>query len=264
MLARLIILLSFTAFVWAKPKVSIITSIFKGDAYIEHFLADITRQTIFNQCELILINANSPGKEELVIRPYLKKYPNIIYIKLAQDPGLYGVWNIGIARATADFITNANLDDCRKPTCLAEHAEFLEKNSTIDVVFSNYYVTNKSHESFEKNTHFMIGSPHEVGVDTYSIYECGFGPQPMWRKSLHARYGYFDEQFAIAGDWEFAIRILLKGARFKKIPGISGVYYNNPAGLSTAQDNKRVIKQNKEHEHIIKKYAHAWQRKFSR
>ena len=73
------------------PRVSIISSIYKGDEFIEGFMKDIVQQTMFDQYELLLINANSPGNEEEVIKGYLAKYPNIRYIKLEEDPGLYGV-----------------------------------------------------------------------------------------------------------------------------------------------------------------------------
>ena len=39
------------------PKISIITSIYKGEKFIKHFFEDIAKQTIFKECELILINA---------------------------------------------------------------------------------------------------------------------------------------------------------------------------------------------------------------
>ena len=40
-----------------------------ADEFIEPYLEDITRQTIFkDKCELILINANSPGNEEPIIK----------------------------------------------------------------------------------------------------------------------------------------------------------------------------------------------------
>ena len=55
-------------------KASIITSVYKGEKYINHFLNDITKQTIFNQCELIIINADSPENEEQYINPFLEKY----------------------------------------------------------------------------------------------------------------------------------------------------------------------------------------------
>jgi len=77
------------------PKISIITSVYDGDEYIEPFLKNVTTQTIFKEkCELIIINANSPGDEDKIISDYVEKYPdNIIYKKLDKDPGIYGVWN---------------------------------------------------------------------------------------------------------------------------------------------------------------------------
>ena len=50
---------------------------YDGDEFIEPFLEDITSQTIFDNCELILINANSPGNEEKIINK-----PKYIYCKL--------------------------------------------------------------------------------------------------------------------------------------------------------------------------------------
>lgn len=244
------------------PIVSIITSVYKGDEFIKEFLKDITKQTIFEQCELILINANSPGKEEEVIKPYLKKFKNIKYFKLNYDPGIYGVWNIAIKKSQGEFITNANLDDRRNPECLKVQSDFLKSNKNVDLVYSDYFVTKYPNENFEKHTLWFIAQPKQVGIDTNSINKCGFGPQPMWRKSMHEKYGFFDESFLIAGDWEMAIRALLAGSNFKKIPGISGLYYNNPTGLSTATSSKRQIMQNKEHELIYKKYLSSWHHKF--
>ena len=95
------------------PKISILTSVYNGDEYIEQFLEDVTRQTIFeDKCELIMINANSPGNEEEIILKYKEKFPdNIKYTKLEEDPGIYGVWNLAVEMSTGEYLTNANLDD---------------------------------------------------------------------------------------------------------------------------------------------------------
>ena len=47
-----------------KPKISLFTSLFKGKVHLKGFLEDITNQSFFRRSELILINANSPEKEE--------------------------------------------------------------------------------------------------------------------------------------------------------------------------------------------------------
>ncbi len=239
-----------------QPRVSIITSVYNGDAFIEEFLADITKQTMFDQCELLLINANSPGNEEPIIIDYMQKYSNIFYLKLKSDPGLYAVWNIGIMLARADFITNANLDDMRNPECLELQTKELEQNPEIDLVYGGYLITNRPHETFEDNTAILFCDPIEFSPT--KMYVSMPGPQPLWRKSMHEKYGYFDENFFYAGDLEMWNRAVKGGAKFKKINFFTGLYYENPKGLSTTQDQEKMKKRKHEESLIIKWYGHLW------
>ena len=49
------LVLVFNNLISKQPIVSIITSVFNGDEFIGGFLEDIVRQTIFHDCELIII-----------------------------------------------------------------------------------------------------------------------------------------------------------------------------------------------------------------
>lgn len=235
-----------------KPRVTIITSVFKGDEFIEGFLADITRQTIFHECELLLINANSPGNEELIIKPYLAKYPNIIYEKLEKDPGIYAVWNMGLKKARADFVTNANVDDRRNPKCLEMHVKVLEENPSIDLVYSDYLITNQPNETFEHNSSPLTCVTHEFAPEL--MFLCLPGPEPMWRKALHERCGYFSEVFFCSGDLEMWNRAVSKNCIFKKVPGLCGLFYNNPNGLSNKRKEQIAI----ENQLIREAYRYMW------
>ncbi|NEP77964.1 MAG: glycosyltransferase [Okeania sp. SIO3B3] len=228
-----------------KTKVSIITSVFKGDKYIEEFLKDITRQTVFDRCELILINPNSPGNEEPVIEHYLKQYPNIVYQKLDYDPGLYEVWNIAIKMARGEYITNANLDDRRAPEHIEKHLKVLEENLDFDLVCASLKVTRTENETWENNTAhatwFGPGFPEYIktkhlfrkekvnGTTTGKIVsQCIPHCMPVWRKSLHDEYGYFDEtEYGTGADWEFWLRCSSAGAKFKLIREPLGIYLEN-------------------------------------
>lgn len=219
-----------------KPLVSIITSLYNGDEFINHFLIDITRQTIFDQCELIIINANSPGNEEPIIIQFMEQYPNIIYKKLSYDPGLYAVWNIAIKMARSEFISNANIDDRMAPNFLEVHSKALQNNPQIDLVYSDSYWSTTPNMTFEQNNSsylYPCGKPSpEFSKKAMSI--CLPACHPVWRKSLHDRYGFFDEKFKALGDHEMWLRVVQRGSVFKKVPGVFGVYYTNPNGLSTA------------------------------
>lgn len=237
-------------------RVSIITSVWDGDQFIEGFLADITRQTIFPDCELILINPNSPGHEELVIERYLARYPNIRYVKLPHDPGLFGVWNRAIQMASADFITNANLDDRSRVDSLERHAKALEADPTVDLVYSAHYITRFPNETFEENRNSGGINPPEFSLK--NMFFCLPGPRPMWRKSLHGRYGFFSEVFTSAGDYEMWLRAVSLGAKFKKISGVNTLVYWNPKGLSTSEDPQKIYRRKIELELIALRYAYLY------
>lgn len=238
----LLVLVLNSSFLIAEPsyRVSIITSVYKGDEYIEEFMQDITRQTIFDQCELIMINANSPHNEEPVIRRYMEQYPNIVYLRLEEDPGIYGVWNLGIKMARADYVTNANLDDRLSPLCYEKHSQALDEDQMADIVYSGIYLTKQPHETFEKNSAngFTIWQStrdfnKDLLVHKFVPYPCN---NPMWRKSLHRYYGLFDERFKSAGDLEMWLRVSIFGnVKFKRVDGIYGLYYWNPNGLSSTE-----------------------------
>lgn len=259
-LVSLILLVQFNFFAselksdLKKPRVSIITSLYNGDEFIEGFLADQVKQTIFDECELIIINANSPGNEEQVIKKYANRFANIVYVKLDHDPGLYAVWNMAIKMAKADLITNANLDDRRNPEILKLHAEALENDQSVELVYSDYKVTETPNESFECTSARYVVLPYEFSPNF--MYKCLPGPQPMWRKSIHEKYGYFDESFKSAGDFEMWNRAVSKGSRFKRVPGESGLFYVNPKGLSTDVSKKQM--QDAEARRIAEKYTPMW------
>lgn len=239
-----------------KPRLSIITSIFDGDEFIEGFLKDITKQTIFKDCELILINANSPGNEEKIINKFIYEYPNIFYFKLPNDPGLYATWNRGIKIASADLICNANIDDRSSFDSFEKHVKELEANPHLDLVYSDYYLTNVPNETFENNHYSWYVKLEEFAPK--NMFKCLPGPRPIWRKSMHERFGFFDESFTSSGDFEMWNRAMSLGSKLKKIPGVYTLNYLNPKGISTDKEKTKALKRYRENEKITLKYRHLW------
>ena len=237
------------------PRVSIITSIYNGDEYIEQFMDDITSQTIFEEkCELVLIDANSPGNEEEIINPYLEKYPNnIVYKKLDEDPGIYAVWNMGVEMASGEYVTNANLDDRHAPYAYEKQAAALLANPDVDLVYADMLITDKSNETWAANS--SNGRKYNFPEFSYEHLKMVNMPHaaPMWRKSLHKKHGLFDEKYNSAGDWEMWLRAAQKGSKFMKMSTPVGLYYFNPTGISTNPDNFSWKRE--EEKEVFEKYS---------
>ena len=220
------------------PKISIVSSVYDADDFIESFLEDITRQTIFkDKCELILINANSPGNEEVVIKKYMQQYSNIIYKKLDKDPGVYAVWNMAVKMASGEFITNANMDDRKAPYSIERHAQHLYLNKECDLVYSDSFIVHEPNKKWED----LDGSCQRYNFEQFSIKAMLRGNlphnNPMWRKTLHDRFGYFNESYKSASDWEFWLTCVVGDSKFLKINDVLGIYYFNPKGISTNFEN---------------------------
>lgn len=240
------------------PKVSIIASVFNADKYIEQYLEDVTRQTIFkDKCELVLINPNSPGNEEPVIKKYMEKFPNIVYKRLDKDPGLYATWNLAIQMASGEFITNANLDDRKAPWSLEKHAKALYGNSDVDLVYADSYVVGEANVLWEN----VKSDAQRSNMEQYTLEAMlRSNPphnNPMWRKSLHEKHGMFEEKYKSAADWELWLRCAFGGSKFMKVNEVLGAYYFNPEGVSTNPENASWKQQ--EEKEIFKKYMSLYQ-----
>lgn len=268
---NIMILLALIGSIWSYEvltayRVTIITSLFKGKEYIAEFMKDIVRQTIFDDCCLMIINAHSPDREieDRVIAPYLEQYPNIVYHHLDTDPGLFGVWNLGIKWASSEYVTNANIDDRLKPDCYEIHARYLDEHPEIDLVYSGCYITTVANETFEHNSsggkivwHSMQPFDRVKQLYRWIPY---VNNHPMWRRSLHKRYGLFNEQYTATGGMEFWVRATLCGnAQYHLIPEVYSLYYHSPVGLSTSPDTRDKI----EKKRVIETFTHLYEYYFN-
>lgn len=221
--------------------VSILTSLYMGGDYVRSFLENITSQTIFrDHCELIIIDACSPQNEAEVIAEFQREFPNIIYRRCDTRIGIYEAWNIAARLARGKYCTNANLDDCRRNDSLEIQAATLDSLPFVDVAYQDVLY------SFEGGIPFKEIEAHDLRtelpiVSRYNLTEFNSPHNaPMWRKSLHADIGYFDETFKSAGDFDFWIRCLIGGKTFYKSNAAHVGYYVNPEGLSTCSDTRGV------------------------
>jgi len=218
-------------------RVSALASMYKGAKYLETFLENIVSQSIFDQTELIIIDACSPEGEEELISHYMKIYPNIVYKRFDCRIGIYDAWNYAVQIARGEYVTNTNLDDLRRQDSFEIQANALDRHAFADVVYQDFYYSLDYRFDFESVSKCGFKSNLPIATVNNMLEFNSPHNAPMWRKRLHEEIGYFDPSYRSAGDYEFWLRCLKGGKIFLKTNTPHVVYYQNPEGLSTSADS---------------------------
>ena len=62
-------------------------------------------------------------------------------------------------------------------------------------------------------------------------------------ETVHDKHGYFNQYYKSSADWDFWLRCVFGGSKFKKCQDNLGVYYFNPNGMSTNTEHDSWKKQ---------------------
>lgn len=126
-----------------QAKVSLITTCYNGEQYIENYIHNVLSQT-YELVEVIFINDGSTDKTEEMILNYSykiedKKY-TFIYVK-QENKGVSGAINSALKLFTGDYIMLLDMDDILYPDAIKEKTDFLSSNLDYGMVRNNgYYV----------------------------------------------------------------------------------------------------------------------------
>ncbi len=220
----------------SKPAASVIVSLFKAEKHLMSLLSNLRKQENFQDIEFIFVDVQGSEwvRERLLEFARENRWTQII--RHEHRSGIYEAWNSAIRKSRSSYVTNWNADDLRSENCLTEQMLTLETLKNVGVVYTNFYLSLHPDATWKQLEEINAASNlNHVTLRSMLISEATPHCAPMWRKSLHEQFGYFNESYKIAGDREFWIRILDRGVRFHLDPRIMTGYYLNPEGLSTAK-----------------------------
>ena len=185
------------------PLVSIITTCFNAEKTMERTIKSVIGQN-YKNIEYIIIDAYSTDGTKKII----KKYKNHInYFLSEKDNGISDGWNKGIKQCTGEFIQILNSDDYIPKNKITESIECFKKNTNASYVFGDLIIVNDNSEPLYK----IKGDKNyskEVEYWTPRINH----PTLMAKKNIYDKYGLFSEEYKIAMDYEWLLRIHKKGA----------------------------------------------------
>jgi glycosyltransferase involved in cell wall biosynthesis len=211
--------------------VSAIVSVYNCRRFLEGRLQNLEDQTLAGALEIVVVDSGSGQNEVEIVREFQKRYNNIVYLRTESRETIYQAWNRGIRAASSRYVTNANADDRLRADALEVMARTLDEDPGADIVYSDIIMTDRENDSFEECRPMgFMNFPDNGGfssLDAFWLYGT-LGPMPLWRKSLHERFGWFDETLEVAGDMEYWLRVAGR-CRFRHVRDYLGLYLYNPS-----------------------------------
>jgi glycosyltransferase involved in cell wall biosynthesis len=116
-------------------KVCIIVPLYGRDKYLKKCIDSLLNQD-FEDYEIIIINDNSKGNAEEIIKSYNDK--KIVYIKNKTNKGIGYNRNIGIKKAKGDYVCFIDSDDYVSNDFLSKMYNYSKEND-LDLCICNYY-----------------------------------------------------------------------------------------------------------------------------
>jgi len=207
--------------------VSAIISAYHSEKFLQDRILNLLMQDLVPEI-VIVCQRNSPEHDYLAGNEFSK----LLRVIITEDiPNVYTAWNLGIGASTGEYITNANTDDIFYANGIRTLAYKLDDG--YSVAFSDVDVrTDKGIHAWKRIVRYDVET---LKVRSY------IGPMPMWRKSLHDKYGLFDDSYQVAGDWEFFLRCATNGEPFFYYPHALGMYWKRDDSIE--HRNKELCKQ---------------------
>ncbi len=198
-------------------KISVIIPVYNSSTYLRKCLDSVVNQTL-KDIEIIVINDGSTDDSKNMIEEYLCKYKNIIFID-QENKGIGKTRNIGIKKATGEYITFVDSDDYIKENMLEEYYKYAKKHN-FDLVIGSYIKKINNKEIIFENNKFKTGN---VKTTPQILYLIEYGPWAKLykREMLINNNIYFDEKRKYE-DMPFVSKALLKS---KLIGQITEPYY---------------------------------------
>ena len=204
-----------------KKRFSVIVSAYNIEAYIERAINSILNQT-FTNYELIIINDAS--KDATLEKINTFKDPRIMVINNEKNLGLGAVRNIGIAKATGEYIVHLDGDDALYEDTTLERINNLIGKDKPDIVYLGFKDVggfNKIHLSTAENSTKEARLMCDINFSVPSKY---------WRRDFLLENNIKFKENIYYEDMVYSITatILAKSYKYGEFPTFK--YYRNRKG----------------------------------
>lgn len=171
------------------PKVSIITSTYNGEKFIERAIKSVLWQT-FKDWEMIIVDDGSKDKTVEIVKNSIKENPRIKLIELQENTGGPAIpRTIACKEGKGEYIAFLDQDDIFYPENLEKRVKYLDEHSEIDILTTMAWTFD---EESKRIINYEHGGPVNFIVRKKVIEEAGyFKPEQNGVDEIGMLYRYF-------------------------------------------------------------------------
>jgi len=182
---------------------TIITVVYNGELHIENTIISVIKQD-YKNIEYIIIDGGSQDNTLEI----LKKYDNNIDYWISEpDYGISNAFNKGIKLSQGELIGIINADDYYQENALSHIMNVYDPQDPC-ILCAGMILKNPN-----RPDRTWFSTLDGIKVEMTIAHPATFVP-----KTIYDVFGGFDEQFKMAMDYEFILRILKGGIKLKMIP----------------------------------------------
>lgn len=213
------------------PSISVLASVYQGEEYLPGFFDNLQAQTIFPEIELVLVLNLPNAREKQLCKDFAAKHQKQVQVLLAPRLETLGAsWNRAWRAARAPYLAPWNVDDRRLVDSLQRQAVALDSEPEVVLGYGDYLrVTRYGEEQ---------GELRETPAYSPGHFRRAFaqgGAFWLLRAAVSEQAGYYDEQFRVAADMEYSLRLAVMGLPMVRTGGLLGYFTDAAQGLSTRQ-----------------------------
>lgn len=219
--------------------ISFITSLYNSDKYLPIFIErveEVSKKLTQSQIkhEFIIISNNPTIKEREALKEIESNRNIPAQIITCARESLYATWNRGIREAKFSIITFWNVDDTRFFEGIIDGIGKINEGAEI-VYFPFIYKRYVKIFNVKILVKRITIDPPKFDPATF-IKGMHCGPFFMVAKKAFKKIGFFDQNFKIAGDFDWCVRATKAELVFCKSDIISGIFTNDGTTLSGSKD----------------------------
>lgn len=155
----------------------------------------------YGNFEIIIIDGASNDGTIDIIKDYEVKFPGKIQWISERDSGIYNAMNKGIKMANSEFISIIGAGDWLEENALEKALECIQRNPEADAVYGKTRIWKDD-----------LGSSSLVQTlpDILPVQPMQH-PSIFYKKSLHNKFGLYNEKYKIVSDYLFCLKAFYLG-----------------------------------------------------